>query len=173
MPCVPWLQENLSSKLYFGCKAHFINFQQHTDDYRSKNFQQRPSHVFGVQHYGGNTLTAAFIHRCPQYSRHRGGMLPRFHNVCKAGNCSLLSLLIAPRNDGQRTKTNLSLVLPLDWKWCHWVEKVVAFLHTGDKEAFVSPFSHHQFRIKTVILHQARNSDPDIDQVMIMKTPSA
>ena len=36
------------------------------------------------------------------------------------------SLLIAPREDGQCTKTNLvDVSIPLDWKWCHCVEKVV------------------------------------------------
>ena len=53
-----------------------------------------------------------------------------------------MALLIVPREDGQCTKNNVPDVsILLDWKWCHWVDKVVAFLYTGDKEALVSPFS--------------------------------
>ena len=55
------------------------------------------------------------------------------------------------REDGQRAKTNIPDVsILLDLKWCHWVEKVVAILHTGDKEAVVFPFSYHQFRTEII-----------------------
>ena len=38
--------------------------------------------IYSNAHYmyhRGNTLMASFMHRYPQYLRHRGGMLPRFH----------------------------------------------------------------------------------------------
>ena len=57
------------------------------------------------------------------------------------------SLLIEPREDGQRTEANLTDVsILLDWKWCHWINNVVSILRPEDKEARVFPFSHHQFR---------------------------
>ena len=45
----------------------------------------------------------------------------------------------------------------------------VALLAYGDKEALVFPFSYHQFPTKNVILYQARDSGPNIDQAMIVK----
>ena len=56
---------------------------------------------------------------------------------------NLWSLLIAPREDGQFSKTNLTDVsILLDWKWCHWMENDVSILHTEDNEARVFPFSN-------------------------------
>ena len=86
------------------------------------------------------------------------------------------SLLIAPREDGQCMNTNLTDLLV--WKCCHWMEKVVVILQTGDKGALVFPFSYHQFRteflkkkkkylnLQNVTLSQARHSGPSIDRAM-------
>ena len=86
MLCVPWLQENVTSNsqtlLGFCCKAQFVNFQRHTDDYGSYIIHHS-QYRFEVQHYRGSTLMAAFIHRCRQCSRHWGGMLPRFHRCLR------------------------------------------------------------------------------------------
>ena len=75
-------------------------------------FQCTAHYMFGVQHHRGNTLMAAFMHRYP--ITRDTGML---HTT--AGTTDL------------GTKTNAPDVpILLDWKWCHWVEKVVAFLHS-------------------------------------------
>ena len=51
------------------------------------------------------------------------------------------SLLIVPREDGQCTKTNLTEVsILLDWKWCHWMEKVVSDSADGKQRSFFFSF---------------------------------
>ena len=88
------------------------------------------------------------------------------------------SRLIAPGEDGQRTKTNLPDVsILLGWKWCLWVEQVVAILQTGDTEAVMFPFSCNQCwtqfvsarqspTLQNFTLYQARHSGASIDRGM-------
>ena len=65
----------------------------------------------------------------------------------------------------------------LGWKWCRWVEEVVAILHTGGREPLMFPFSHQQFwtdiikacqslSLKIVTFEQARNSGLNIDHAV-------
>ena len=103
--------------------------------------------MFGVQHHRGDTLMAAFIHR---YLSSTGDTeVACYHDstgVCEAGKCSLQvthgSWYHRPRRfhcasrRWTKHEKHYSRCLLLDW-----VEKVLAFLHTGDKGALVSPLS--------------------------------
>ena len=71
-------------------------------------------------------------------------------------------------DNARKPSSRMSILL--DGKWCHGIEKIVTLVHAGDKEGLVSPFHHHQFGMKNVILSQARNSGHGIDQAMIVKT---
>ena len=169
----------------FGCKAHFVNFQRHTDDHISYTTQQRPRHVWDAP------LPWQHTSRMSQVLDTQERILRRFHRCLRGwqvlvpGHTRQLepptssvirswSLLTAPQEDVQFTKPILpNLSILLDWKLVPLgVEKVVIFVHAEDKEDLVSPFSHQQFRINNVIVCQTRNSCTDIDQEMIVRTLS-
>ena len=183
-PCLAYsgykktLPANSRTLHVFCCTAQFVYFQRHTDDYRSYNLQERPLHV-----WGGAALPWQHTDGCLQSQISPVLETQEWHAAkIPLVFASLESVHSRSRSTAGTTDfVSDSFLVPLlsasrKWtvhenpifQWCHWVGKVVAFFHTGDKEALVSPFYYHQLQIKNVI---ARNSG-SIDQVMIVRTLS-
>ena len=84
--CVPWLQEGF----YQQALEHFqisvakrnVLILSDTQMITALTLYSNARYVFGVLHCRGNTLMAAFIHRGPQYSRHRRWHAAKIPPVC-------------------------------------------------------------------------------------------
>ena len=68
----------LAHLLTFAAESNLLVFND-TQMITALAIYSNAHYMFGVKHYRGNTLTSGFMHKYHQHSRHRSGILPRFH----------------------------------------------------------------------------------------------
>ena len=143
------LPANSRTYPYSCCRAQFDNFPQHTDDYSSNISMHRPLHVW----------SAALP------SEHTDGCLhAQTSPTLEIQGCCTRQPV--PPTWARKPMLQTFTIL-LDWKWWHWVGKVVAFLHPH--VSVFRTFSGHE---KIACLTASSNARRDFEMASTSCTSS-